>query len=269
MTFSLLLSQGGILSAQSERERLIDSLANPSLSATGAVLKFDTCVLDAGLIPEEGGAREYEFVWTNAGDVPVTVLKVSTSCGCAVPEYDRKTVSPGQKGSLKIRYYPKGHPGEFSLRILVYTDQSVPKPAVRLLLNGTVRPAAVPTWRYLHQMGNIFLKQKEVVFSDDAKSVARISCLNGGDSPLTVGAEKDLLPPYLEFRCEPETIPAGEEAELVIAFDPAAVPMRLLNVVPVILSGIDLPPSQRTLRVIFRDTDTVMDRHESPDSMDY
>ena len=74
-------------------------------------------------------------------------------------------------------------------------------------------------------------------------------CMNAGDVPLAIGADAGLLPPFLSLKCEPEVIPPGGEADIVVAFDPEAVPMRMLSVIPVVLTGMDLPPSQRTIRV--------------------
>lgn len=239
------------LSAQSERERLIDSLSSPEISATGSMLKFDVTVMAAGTMAEESSPEEFEFIWTNVGESPVSVTKVTTTCGCAIPSFETGPVQPGEKSSLKITYHPKGHPGKFDRRIFVYTDISGSRPAVMLRLVGNVIPSSRPVWAFPYQMGNLYLKQKEVKFSGEARAVERIFCLNAGDKPLKIGAETALLPPYLKFRCEPETIPPGEYADLVISFDPDASAMRLLKAVPVILTGIDLPPSRRTVTVVF------------------
>lgn len=247
----LFLSLSFNMVAQTDRLKIIDSIANPKLSASGIEMEFDAIVLDAGTIAEDAAPPVYEFTWTNRGERPVTVLKVSTSCSCLVPEYSRTPVAPGDKSSLKVTYHPKGRPGDFSRRILVYTDRSGSMPAVLLRLEGTVTPAAVPVWSFHHQMGSLYLKQKEVRFSGEGRAVERISCLNAGDRPLTIGAETALLPPYLAFRCEPETIPPGGRGELVVTFDPDASPVRMLDYVPLILTGLDLPPSQRTVRVLF------------------
>lgn len=238
--------------AQDCRERLIDSLSNPGLSPEGRALKFDTAVMDAGTVKEDAAPREYEFFWTNAGDTPVTVVKVTTDCGCAVPSFDSVPVEPGERSSLKITYYPKGRPGNFSRRIFVYADVSGSLPAASLSLRGYVEPSDRPVWNYRFRMGSLCLKYKDIYLKDDRKAVERVLCMNAGDEPLTVGVDTALLPPFLEVSVEPETIPPGGEADIVVRYDPSAVPMRLLNVVPIVLTGMDVPPSQRTLRVIFR-----------------
>lgn len=233
------------------REKIIDSLYNPPVSGTGSVMEFDTRVIDAGELEEEGGPKEYEFRWTNTGGAPVSVLKVTTTCGCAVPSFDRNPVPPGAESSLKVTYHPKGHPGKFDRRIFVYTDLSGTSPAAVLSLKGNVRAASAPVWLYRFQMGSLYLRRTEIRFEGSVRAVERIMCMNAGPSPLTVGVETALLPPFLSFRCEPETIPPGGEADIVISYDPEVVPVRMMNYVPVILTGIDLPPSQRTIKVVF------------------
>ena len=233
----------------SRREHLIDRLYNPEVQVAGKTLLFRSAVLDAGTIDEAAVPPEYEYVWTNTGDRPVTVLKVTTTCGCAVASFDRHPVAPGDSASLKIKYHPKGHPGKFDRKIFVYTDLSGSVPAAVLSLKGYVRAADVPVWLYRYQMGNLCLRRTSVKFSSDKKGVERIMCMNAGDVPLSIGADAGLLPPFLSLRCEPEVIPPGGEADIVVAFDPEAVPMRMLSVIPVVLTGMDLPPSQRTIRV--------------------
>ena len=248
----IALCSGTGAQSLSERERIIDSLAHPNVSeAAAAAMKFDTSVIETGLIAEDASPAAYSFFWTNTGSKPVTVLKVTTSCGCLVPAFDRVPVGPGEKSSLTVTYYPKGHPGKFDRRIFVYTDISGPVPAAILSLKGDVQPAKVPVWNYRYRMGDLLLKRTEVRFTGDRVAVERISCQNAGDRPLTVGAETALLPPYIEFRCEPRTIAPGEKAELVIRYDPEKAAARMLTVVPVILTGLPLPPSQRTLKVVF------------------
>lgn len=233
----------------SRREHLIDRLYNPEVQVAGKTLLFRSAVLDAGTIDEAAVPPEYEYVWTNTGDRPVTVLKVTTTCGCAVPSFDRHPVAPGDSASLKIKYHPKGHPGKFDRKIFVYTDLSGSVPAAVLSLKGYVRAAGVPVWLYRYQMGNLCMRRTSVKFNSDKKGVERIMCMNAGDVPLIIGADAGLLPPFLSLRCEPEVIPPGGEADIVVAFDPEAVPMRMLSVIPVVLTGMDLPPSQRTIRV--------------------
>ena len=240
----------GILHAQSERERLIDSLLHPEISEAGAAMSFERTVIDAGEMPEDTVPPEYMFRWENTGKEPVTVLKVSTTCSCAVPSLEKKSVMPGEKSSLKITYHPKGHPGNFDRKIFLYTDKSGSKPAAVLGLKGKVIPKLKPLWAFSYQMGELYLKRKTVKFDAGSKGEERILCLNAGGSPVSWGVETNLLPPYMKVRFEPEVIPAGGYGDIVISYDPEGAPARMLKNIPVILTGINVPPSQRTVTVI-------------------
>ena len=247
-----LLSCAGLAAAQEgpDRARILDSLAHPKVSETGRTMHFAEKVLDTGNIREDGGPREYRYSWLNAGDLPVSVVKVTATCGCTVPGFDRSPVAPGDSSSLTVTYYPKGHPGNFSRRIFVYTDLSGKFPAAILTLQGHVEPAAIPVWEYGYRMGSLVLKRNEVRFAEGRKEVARILCMNAGDKPMDLGAETMLLPPYIKVRFEPGHIAPGEKADIVISYDPGAAPMRMLDSVPVILTGPDVPPSRRTVKVL-------------------
>ena len=236
----ILLFTAGIAGAQtlSEREHIIDSILHPEISEKAALsMQFDESVIGTGIIAEEAAPQSFSFSWTNVGSAPVTVLNVTTSCGCLVPSFDRT--------------HPKGHPGPFDRRIFVYTDVSGKRPAAILSLKGDVQPAKVPVWNYRYRMGDLLLKRREVRFEPGRLAVERILCQNAGEKPLTVGVEKDLLPPYVTVWCEPETIAPGDKADILVRYDPEASSSRMLNVVPVILTGLSLPPTQRTIKVVF------------------
>ena len=131
----ILLFTAGIAGAQtlSEREHIIDSILHPEISEKAALsMQFDESVIGTGIIAEEAAPQSFSFSWTNVGSAPVTVLNVTTSCGCLVPSFDRTPVRPGEKSSLTVTYYPKGHPGPFDRRIFVYTDVSGKRPAAIL-----------------------------------------------------------------------------------------------------------------------------------------
>ena len=71
-----------------------------------AKIKFKTDTVDYGTI-EKGadGLRIFEF--TNTGDAPLIVTKVTSSCGCTVPDWPRKTFKPGESGEIEVEYDSK------------------------------------------------------------------------------------------------------------------------------------------------------------------
>lgn len=232
------------------RERL-DSLSRPATAEGGEVMRFDTQHMDAGRLGEEDAPSSYVFTWRNAGSKPIVITHVKTTCGCAVATFDRQPVRPGGEGRITVTYRPKGHPGSFQRRIFVFTQLSDKLPTAVLELTGQVEPAKLPTWNYPYAMGILLLKQQAVRIAGTHIQAERIECLNAGDRPLHITAEKELLPGYITFESDPETIEPGKTGDLVIRFDPEMAPARLPTQLPLILKGIDLPPSQRTIRIRF------------------
>lgn len=86
---------------------------------------FDHAFHDFGTHREDGGSISHEFVFTNTGKVPVSILKVQSWCRCTRAEYSSQEVQPGRKGSVKVIYEPWDFPGEAEKSVKVsFTDGS-------------------------------------------------------------------------------------------------------------------------------------------------
>lgn len=46
------------------------------------------------------------FILKNTGDVPLLIKNISASCGCTVPEWDKKPINPGEKTEIKVKVTP-------------------------------------------------------------------------------------------------------------------------------------------------------------------
>ncbi|WP_435134009.1 DUF1573 domain-containing protein [Formosa sp. A9] len=68
-----------------------------------AKIKFKSETIDYGTI-EKGanGVRVFEF--TNTGDAPLIVSKVTSSCGCTVPKKPEEPIMPGKTGQIEVKY---------------------------------------------------------------------------------------------------------------------------------------------------------------------
>ncbi len=68
-----------------------------------AEIKFKTDVIDYGTI-EKGadGVRTFEF--TNTGNAPLIISKVSSTCGCTVPKKPKGPILPGETGEISVKY---------------------------------------------------------------------------------------------------------------------------------------------------------------------
>jgi uncharacterized protein DUF1573 len=70
---------------------------------TAAKIEFKTETIDYGVI-EKGsdGIRVFEF--TNTGNAPLIISKVSSSCGCTIPNWSKDPVLPGKTGEIQVKY---------------------------------------------------------------------------------------------------------------------------------------------------------------------
>ncbi|MFB9054464.1 DUF1573 domain-containing protein [Formosa undariae] len=68
-----------------------------------AKIEFKTDVIDYGTINKGAdGVRVFEF--TNTGDAPLIVSKVTSSCGCTVPKKPDAPIMPGATGEISVKY---------------------------------------------------------------------------------------------------------------------------------------------------------------------
>lgn len=91
--------------------------------AKQAEIKFDKLTHDFGTFSESGGVVSCVFTFTNTGGSPLIINQAVASCGCTVPEWTKKPIMPGQKGTIKITYNGKGKfPGHFKKTVTVRTN---------------------------------------------------------------------------------------------------------------------------------------------------
>ncbi|NNC49802.1 MAG: DUF1573 domain-containing protein [Flaviramulus sp.] len=68
-----------------------------------AKIEFKAETIDYGTI-EKGsdGVRVFEF--TNTGDEPLIISKVTSSCGCTIPKKPKDPILPGKTGEIEVKY---------------------------------------------------------------------------------------------------------------------------------------------------------------------
>lgn len=86
-----------------------------------AEFKFEKESHDFGKIPVNKPAT-YEFKFSNAGDEPLIITKVETTCGCTVPQYTQTPVKKGESGVIKVTYNPTGAALPFSKSITITSN---------------------------------------------------------------------------------------------------------------------------------------------------
>lgn len=68
-----------------------------------AKIEFKSDTIDYGTI-EKGadGVRVFEF--TNTGDAPLIISKVTSTCGCTIPKKPEGPILPGATGKIEVKY---------------------------------------------------------------------------------------------------------------------------------------------------------------------
>ena len=68
-----------------------------------AKIEFKSDTIDYGTIEKgSNGVRVFEF--TNTGDAPLIISKVTSSCGCTIPKKPEGAILPGKTGQIEVKY---------------------------------------------------------------------------------------------------------------------------------------------------------------------
>lgn len=228
----------------------VDSARNVQTTDVGLRFVAGTMV-DFGRIDEDGGAWKTSVECRNVSDKPLTITRITTSCGCLRAEFDRATIAAHEQATLRLTYYPRGHAGAVAQRIFVYTDRSSREPSAVLTLRGDVRAAADQSENYPYARGALLVRQTWVRFATEGTQTERVACMNVGRKSLKITADTLLSSREITVRTEPATLEAGATGDLVITYTPSA---RQTNggrsVRPrLFLDGLGVAPRERAIEV--------------------
>lgn len=140
-TLSLFASSG--LAQATGRDNLAPNnpaVMQPALEGKGTIV-FASKTQDAGEILDTNTAK-LSYLFRNTGAGPVTITQVKVSCGCTVPELDKKTYMPGESGTLTVTFDPANKNGSIARNITVFTDSEL-TPSETLLVRALVKPVVV------------------------------------------------------------------------------------------------------------------------------
>ncbi len=99
-----------------------------------AKIEFKETTIDYGTIDKgANGARTFEF--TNTGDAPLIITKVTASCGCTIPQKPKDPIMPGATGKIGVKY-DTNRVMPFRKTITVESNSTTPKMSIKI--KGTV-----------------------------------------------------------------------------------------------------------------------------------
>lgn len=116
-------------------------------------MDFSEHLYDFGTITETDGPVVHDFYFMNAGEKPLRIKEVVTSCGCIASEWPAKPVLPGEKAFVRLKYQPEHRlEKEFFGVAEVYTNAGLKT----LEMTGKIK-------RYGSQKPGDYLLQKQTV----------------------------------------------------------------------------------------------------------
>jgi hypothetical protein len=102
---------------------LILLAAGASTAGKEARAKFKEEVWDFGKI-KQGEVLAHEFVFTNEGDAPLVIERVSTSCGCTAALASEDRIAPGKEGRIKASFDTRGYAGSVVKYVYVESNDA-------------------------------------------------------------------------------------------------------------------------------------------------
>lgn len=101
-----------------------------SITINAQEFKFDKELIDYGKIAQGSeGKRVFEF--TNVGEEPLIITRVSSSCGCTIPKKPEKPIMPGEKGKIEVSYDTK-RLGGFSKNITIFSNAKIARKKIKI-----------------------------------------------------------------------------------------------------------------------------------------
>ncbi len=102
------------------------------------VLEFEKDFHDFGRIIQ-GEKVSYSFKFTNAGESDLIISKVSTSCGCTVPEFPKTPIRPGESNKITVKFDSENRRG-FQNKSITVVSNTQPNSVVLRIKAQVVLP---------------------------------------------------------------------------------------------------------------------------------
>jgi hypothetical protein len=84
-------------------------------------IEFEQLYYDFGKIIE-GEKVSYTFSFKNSGGSELIIKDAIASCGCTVPEYEKRIIKPGEEGSIEVIFDSSGRMGNQYKSIILRTN---------------------------------------------------------------------------------------------------------------------------------------------------
>ncbi|MBN2453625.1 MAG: DUF1573 domain-containing protein [Candidatus Omnitrophica bacterium] len=93
----------------------------PARQKTHSNVVIDPNSYDFGKV-KQGEVLKHDFMLKNNESETITIKEVNTSCACASPKVDKKTIAPGESVPVGIVFDTRGYSGIKKRQLFVHTD---------------------------------------------------------------------------------------------------------------------------------------------------
>jgi len=108
----------------------------------GPAIKFDELKRDFGN-KKVGEVLTHAFRFENAGDEPLVIHRIRTSCGCTAAIPKKKELDPGEKSEIQVKFNTQGYYGEQNK--FIYVESNDPsQPTVQLIISASIEVPPSP-----------------------------------------------------------------------------------------------------------------------------
>lgn len=197
------------------------ALAAAAQNATPKI-SFKTSIYNYGKIKEDDGVANYSFEFTNTGNAPLIIQRVTSSCGCTSPKWPKEPIAPGKGGKISVGYNPAGRPGPFAKTVTIYSNAETP--TVILQIKGEVIPHvktideifvtpigdALKFEKIHFSLGRIFLGK---TYTDTLRFI------NKSSEPVAVKANTQGMN-FMQVKVVPEVVKPNQQGAVVLTYDP-------------------------------------------------
>ena len=197
------------------------NVTNSSENERVPVLSFAEASHNFGDIGENDGYAEHVFKFVNTGSAPLTISRVTATCGCTKPEWTQAPVQPGQEGIIIITFNPKGRIGNFNKNATVYTNEDGGYKRHKLTIVGTVieKPAENTFVTYADTIGGVGVEKKAIVYRAHKISETNTEAMYiKNNNPQTVYISWENVPDYVTINC-PDSLKADWQTEVYVYID--------------------------------------------------
>ena len=184
-------------------------------------ISFEYYTHDFGVIKEDAGVVNYDFMFTNAGNAPLLIKNVSASCGCTVPHWTKEPIAPGNSGKISVAFDPNNKPGSFSKTLTVFSNSHQDGTILTLMGKVTPKPRK-PNDDFPDKIGNLRFISRYLNLGDVTTEKWQrkyFELYNQADTTISI-TKLSFNAAYMNVKIEPMEIGAKSKARITVEMSP-------------------------------------------------